>query len=146
MNLSEQGALSFQPLATKELRADGSSCIRGQLFAQRCYEVMSIPPKLQHSVTARIKLLADLNIAENRLLQDACFSVKLNDQKIDFRAATLPTAFGEKIVLRLLDTVSVEADLAQETTDRANHLASLREVKQPSGVRGHSLTKIEPQV
>ena len=88
---------------------------------------MSIPPKLQHSVTARIKLLADLNIAENRLLQDECFSVKLNDQKIDFRVATLPTAFGEKIVLRLLDTVSVEADLAQETTDGANHLASLRE-------------------
>jgi type IV pilus assembly protein PilB len=90
-------------------------------------EVMSIPPKLQHSVTARLKLLADLNIAEKRLPQDGRFSVKLNDQKINFRVASLPTAFGEKIVLRLLDKVSVEADLAQETTERANHLDSLRE-------------------
>ena len=76
-------------------------------------EVMSIPPKLQNSVTARFKLLAEMNIAEKRLPQDGRFSVKLNDQKIDFRVASLPTAFGEKIVLRLLDTVSVEADLGK---------------------------------
>ena len=53
-------------------------------------EVMSIPPKLQHSVTARFKLLADLNIAEKRLPQDGRFSVKINDQKIDFRVASCP--------------------------------------------------------
>src|ERR687897_2510949 len=75
--------------------------------------VMSIPPKLQHSVTARFKLLAEMNIAEKRLPQDGRFSVKLNDQKIDFRVASLPTAYGEKLVLRLLDTVSVEADLGK---------------------------------
>ena len=76
-------------------------------------EVMSIPPKLQHSVTARVKLLAELNIAEKRLPQDGRFSVKLDDQKIDFRVASLPTAYGEKIVLRLLDTANVEADLGK---------------------------------
>ncbi len=74
-------------------------------------EVMSIPPKLQHSVSARVKLLAELNIAEKRLPQDGRFSVKLNDQKIDFRVASLPTAYGEKIVLRLLNTSNVDADL-----------------------------------
>src|ERR687896_2168104 len=76
-------------------------------------EVMSIPPKLQQSVSARFKLLAEMNIAEKRLPQDGRFSVKLNGEKIDFRVASLPTAFGEKIVLRLLDTVSVEADLGK---------------------------------
>jgi type IV pilus assembly protein PilB len=80
-------------------------------------EVMSIPPKLQHSVTARFKLLGELNIAEKRLPQDGRFSVKLNDQindqKIDLRVASLPTAYGEKVVLRLLDTTSVEADLGK---------------------------------
>src|SRR5215212_7068436 len=76
-------------------------------------EVMSIPSKLQHSVTARVKLLAEMNIAEKRLPQDGRFSVKLNGERIDFRVASLPTAFGEKIVLRLLDTVSVEADLGK---------------------------------
>jgi transcriptional regulator with XRE-family HTH domain/sugar-specific transcriptional regulator TrmB len=90
-------------------------------------EIMSIPPKLQHSVTARLKLLADLNIAEERIPQDGRFFVKLNDEKIDFRVAFLPTAYGEKVVLRLLNTTSVEADLDQETTERVNHLDSLRE-------------------
>src|SRR5829696_5730292 len=59
-------------------------------------EVMSIPPKLQHSMTARLKLLGELNIAEKRVPQDGRFSVKLNKQKIDFRVASLPTAYGEK--------------------------------------------------
>jgi type IV pilus assembly protein PilB len=90
-------------------------------------EVMSIPRKLRNSVTARFKLLADLNIAEKRLPQDGRFSVKLNDEKINFRVAFLPTAYGEKVVLRLLNTTSVEADLDQETTERAKHLDSLRE-------------------
>ena len=76
-------------------------------------EVMSIPPKLQHSVTARIKLMAELNIAEKRVPQDGRFSVKLNDQRIDLRVASLPTAYGEKLVLRLLDTSNVEADLGK---------------------------------
>src|SRR5919107_2799958 len=76
-------------------------------------KVMSIPHKLQQSVSARFKLLGELNIAEKRLPQDGRFSVKLNGDKIDFRVASLPTAYGEKIVLRLLDTASVEADLGK---------------------------------
>ena len=74
-------------------------------------EVMSIPHKLQYTVTARLKLLGELNIAEKRVPQDGRFSVKIRNQKINFRVASLPTAFGEKIVLRLLDTASVEVDL-----------------------------------
>jgi type IV pilus assembly protein PilB len=76
-------------------------------------EVMSIPSKLQHSVTARVKLLAELNIAEKRLPQDGRFSVKIGDQKVNFRVASLPTAYGEKVVLRLLDTANVEVDLGK---------------------------------
>src|SRR5918995_1341303 len=76
-------------------------------------EVMSIPTKLQHSVTARVKLLAELNIAEKRLPQDGRFSVKIDDQRVNFRVASLPTAYGEKVVLRLLDTANVEVDLGK---------------------------------
>src|SRR5215218_8712348 len=76
-------------------------------------EVMSIPSKLQHSVTARVKLLAELNIAEKRLPQDGRFSVKIDDQRVNFRVASLPTAYGEKVVLRLLDTANVEVDLGK---------------------------------
>jgi type IV pilus assembly protein PilB len=87
---------------------------------------LSFPSKLQQSVTAMLKVLANLNIAEKRVPQDGHFSVKLHDEKINFRVAFMPTAYGEKVVLRLLYTTSVEADLDQETTERANHLDSLR--------------------
>jgi type IV pilus assembly protein PilB len=74
-------------------------------------EVMSVPHKLQSGVIARIKILGNLDIAERRLPQDGRFSVRSGVQKIDLRVASLPTVFGEKVVLRLLDTSSVEANL-----------------------------------
>jgi type IV pilus assembly protein PilB len=74
-------------------------------------DIMSIPPRLQSGVTARLKIIANLNIAEKRLPQDGRFSVKIGGQKVDFRVATLPTVFGEKIVLRLLETTNVLMEL-----------------------------------
>ncbi len=76
-------------------------------------EVMSVPPKLQSGVVARLKILGNLDIAERRLPQDGRFSVRLGGRKIDLRVASLPTVFGEKVVLRLLDTANVEAKLAR---------------------------------
>ena len=74
---------------------------------------MSIPPRLKNGVIARLKILGSLDIAERRIPQDGRFSVRLGGQKIDFRVASLPTIFGEKIVLRLMDSSSVEADLTK---------------------------------
>ncbi|HEX6710943.1 MAG TPA: ATPase, T2SS/T4P/T4SS family, partial [Rubrobacter sp.] len=74
-------------------------------------EVMSVPPSLQSGVIARLKVLANLDIAERRLPQDGRFSVQLDDRKMDLRVATLPTTFGEKVVLRLLDNANLHADL-----------------------------------
>ena len=74
-------------------------------------ETMSVPPRLRPGMVSRLKILANLDIAERRLPQDGRFSVRLRGRKIDLRAATLPTVFGEKVVLRLLDTQSVEMDL-----------------------------------
>jgi type IV pilus assembly protein PilB len=76
-------------------------------------EAMSVPPRLRAGMVSRLKILADLDIAERRLPQDGRFSVRLRGRKIDLRAATLPTVFGEKVVLRLLDTESVEMDLSK---------------------------------
>ncbi len=73
---------------------------------------MSVPPKLQGAIVARLKVLANLDIAERRLPQDGRFSLSEDDRRVDVRIATLPTAFGEKAVLRLLDTASIEVDLA----------------------------------
>jgi type IV pilus assembly protein PilB len=75
-------------------------------------EVTSVPPKLQSGVVARLKVLANLDIAERRLPQDGRFAAGLGDRQVDLRVATLPTVHGEKAVLRLLDTASVQLDLA----------------------------------
>ena len=76
-------------------------------------ESMTVPPKLQNGVIARLKILANLDIAEKRLPQDGRFSVKLGGSKIDLRVASLPTVYGEKIVLRLLDTSNATVDLTE---------------------------------
>ena len=76
-------------------------------------EAMTVPPKLMNGVTARLKILANLDIAEKRLPQDGRFSVKLGGSKIDLRVASLPTVYGEKIVLRLLDTSNATVDLTK---------------------------------
>ena len=74
-------------------------------------EVMSVPAALQGGVVARLKVLASLDIAERRLPQDGRFSATLEDGKLDLRVATLPTTFGEKVVLRLLDNADLRTDL-----------------------------------
>jgi len=74
-------------------------------------EVMSVPSALQGGVVARLKVLASLDIAERRLPQDGRFSATLEDGKMDLRVATLPTTFGEKVVLRLLDNADLRTDL-----------------------------------
>jgi type IV pilus assembly protein PilB len=74
-------------------------------------EVMSVPPALQGGVVARLKVLASLDIAERRLPQDGRFSANLDDGKMDMRVSTLPTTFGEKVVLRLLHNADLRTDL-----------------------------------
>jgi type IV pilus assembly protein PilB len=76
-------------------------------------EAMSVPPGLRAGMVSRLKIMADLDIAERRVPQDGRFSVKLRGRKIDLREATLPTVFGERVVLRLLDAESVEMDLSK---------------------------------
>ena len=63
----------------------------------------SIPKSLQASTTARIKIMANLNISENRLPQDGKISFYMGKKKIDLRVSTFPTVLGEKVVLRILD-------------------------------------------
>ncbi len=70
------------------------------------YEVLRPPHKAQASIISRLKIMANLNIAEKRLPQDGRFRVRIAGKDIDVRVSTLPTAFGERVVLRLLDKSS----------------------------------------
>ncbi len=72
------------------------------------YEVSPPPKHLLLPVVSRIKILSGMDIAEKRLPQDGAFSVKYEDRVIDLRVSTMPTIYGEKVVLRILDKGKIE--------------------------------------
>jgi len=75
-------------------------------------EVMKPPMKMKAALTSRIKILADLNIAERRVPQDGRIKLKMKNKVVDFRVSTLPVIFGEKIVMRILDAGNLTFDLS----------------------------------
>jgi type IV pilus assembly protein PilB len=75
------------------------------------HEVMSPPKSVQSGMTSRLKIMADINIAERRVPQDGRIGIVVQGKPIDIRVATLPTVYGEKIVMRILDKSSVLLEL-----------------------------------
>ncbi len=78
--------------------------------------LQQIPPPAKHMqlpIVSRIKILAKLDIAEKRLPQDGAIMVKLEDRGVDLRISTIPTIWGEKVVMRILDQSAVPLDLSQ---------------------------------
>ncbi|MCB4205337.1 GspE/PulE family protein, partial [Deferribacterales bacterium Es71-Z0220] len=75
------------------------------------HEVLAVNKSLHSPITSRIKILANMDIAEKRAPQDGRFKIRVNFKDIDFRASTLPTYYGEKVVLRILDRSNVVLDL-----------------------------------
>lgn len=76
------------------------------------HDVMAAPRSIANAVVSRVKIMADLNIAERRVPQDGRISLRVGGRPIDLRAATLPAIFGEKVVLRILDKSAGVADLS----------------------------------
>ncbi len=76
------------------------------------HDIESVSKKLQPAITSRLKLMAKMNIAEMRLPQDGRIKVRDGKREIDIRVSSLPTLFGESIVLRLLNREEVKLDLA----------------------------------
>jgi type IV pilus assembly protein PilB len=78
------------------------------------YEVMKPPVKLRHAIISRVKIMANLDIAERRLPQDGRIKMKLGRGKeMDFRVSVCPVLWGEKIVLRLLDKSNLQLDMTK---------------------------------
>lgn len=76
------------------------------------HEVMKSPKSIAGGVTSRLKIMADIDIAERRIPQDGRLSVTHNGRKIDLRVATLPTVWGEKVVMRILDNSTAQMALS----------------------------------
>lgn len=94
----------------------------------------TIPLKLKQAITARLKLISKMNISESRLPQDGRISLKVSGQEIDIRASSVPTAFGESFVLRLLgnDSVDLTLDNMGFHQDNLNLFKSM--LKKPNGI------------
>ena len=74
-------------------------------------EIMKPPLKLRSALISRFKIMASLNISERRIPQDGRIKLKILNRVIDYRVSTLPTLFGEKVVLRILDKGNLNLDL-----------------------------------
>ncbi len=77
------------------------------------YEMAPPPKQLALPITSRIKVLASLNIAERRIPQDGRIKITIGGRQVDLRVSTLPTQFGESVVLRILDQSAVQLDITQ---------------------------------
>lgn len=75
------------------------------------YDIMQPPLRLKAALSSRLKIMSELDIAERRLPQDGRIKLKVKDKPIDLRVSTLPTLFGEKIVMRILDKSNLNLDL-----------------------------------
>ncbi len=75
------------------------------------YEMVPPPKHLSLAITSRIKVMANLDIAERRMPQDGRIELNVKDRQVDLRVSTLPTMFGESVVMRVLDRSSVSLDL-----------------------------------
>lgn len=91
------------------------------------HEVMRSPRSIQSGVISRLKIMSDIDIAERRVPQDGRMSVSAQGQKVDLRVATLPTVWGEKVVLRILDNSTARlalTDLGFEASNYERYAAS----------------------
>jgi len=99
------------------------------------YEVMKPPMKLKNAITSRIKIMSELDIAERRLPQDGRIKIKLGGGKdMDYRVSVLPTLFGEKIVLRLLDKSNLQLDMTKLGYEPDALSSFKREIHKPFGM------------
>ncbi len=99
------------------------------------YEVMKPPLKLKNAITSRIKIMSELDIAERRLPQDGRIKLKLGrGREMDFRVSVLPTLFGEKVVLRLLDKSNLQLDMTKLGFEVPQIEVFQRSIHQPYGM------------
>jgi len=98
------------------------------------YEIAEVPREMKRSVTARFKIMSKMDIAETRVPQDGRIKLRVSGENIDFRVSTMPTLFGEKVVLRMLDKKNLNLDLLKLGFE-ADQLATFKKgIDSPNGM------------
>ena len=98
------------------------------------YEMAPPPQHLKQAIISRIKVMASLNIAETRLPQDGRITKEINGQHIDMRVSTLPTIFGESVVLRVLDRSNVNLNLEMLNLPAETYEYIIDTIEKPNGI------------
>ncbi len=98
------------------------------------YDMLSPPKHVQSALVSRVKVMAKLDIAEKRLPQDGRIELKIADREIDVRVSTLPTAFGERVVLRLLQKSSVLLSLKELGMPEDRFIPFEKEIRAANGI------------
>jgi type IV pilus assembly protein PilB len=98
------------------------------------YEETSPPFKLRKAIISRIKVMATLDLAEHRVPQDGRIKTRFQDRDVDLRVSTLPTLYGEKVVMRVLDKNALRVDLEELGFDTDSLDKFLRAVQSPYGL------------
>lgn len=98
------------------------------------YDVMHPPKRVQGALTSRVKIMAQLDIAEKRIPQDGRIAIKVADKAIDIRVSVLPVNFGERIVMRLLDKSRTFAALEDIGMSDRDYLILNSSIERPNGI------------
>jgi general secretion pathway protein E len=98
------------------------------------FDVASEDKSFQASIISRVKVMAGLNIAEKRLPQDGRIGLKIAGKDVDIRVSTVPTQFGERIVMRLLDKTGAVLDIQQLGIDEKNVNLVMKLLQKPNGI------------
>jgi len=98
------------------------------------HTVSKYPTEIRDAIVARIKVLSGLDIAEKRLPQDGRMKATFHGRQIDFRVSTVPTVFGEKVVLRILDKGALKLDLTELGLEDREYKLLLRGIHSPYGM------------
>ena len=98
------------------------------------HESQVIPFKYRSAIVSRVKIMADLDISERRLPQDGRIKIKIQERTIDLRVSVLPTIFGEKVVMRILDPKSLMVDMTRLGFDEWSLQAFNNAIHLPYGI------------
>jgi type IV pilus assembly protein PilB len=98
------------------------------------HEMLSPPKRLEPAIISRLKIMSSLDISERRVPQDGRIKLRFGQREIDFRVSILPTIFGEKAVLRILDKESLQLDLTKLGFDAWSYEKFTHAIHQPYGM------------
>jgi len=97
-------------------------------------ETATLPIKALSPIVSRVKVMSNIDLSEKRVPHDGRFRINMNSNEIDFRVSTLPTIYGEKIVMRILDKSNLVLDISEMGFSQKNHERWLDIIKRPEGL------------